>query len=108
MKTNFDVCCENAETMAQMIDIMKCGWTREQILKWLKKPASSLPSSCLDIELGKKKCGYRYCEECKNFIALQNGVRGGKRGYCKRRNRSDVRSGRLRACKLFVSLEAEN
>ena len=38
MKTNFDVCCESAETMAQMIDIMKCGWTKEQIVNWLKQP----------------------------------------------------------------------
>lgn len=99
MKTNFDVCCENAETMAQMIDIMKCGWTREQVLEWLKKPASSFA-----IVAGKKNGEYRYCEECKNFIALPDGVRGGKRGYCKRRRRNDARSGRLRACKLFVSL----
>lgn len=38
MKTNFDVCCESVETMAQMIDIMKCGWTKEQIVNWLKQP----------------------------------------------------------------------
>lgn len=99
MKTNFDVCCENVETMAQMIDIMKCGWTREQVLEWLKKPASDLA-----IVAGKENCVYRYCEECKKFIPLPNGVRGGKRGYCKRRRRGDTRSGRSRACKLFVSL----
>ncbi len=38
MKTNFDVCCESVEMMAQMIDIMKCGWTKEQIVNWLKQP----------------------------------------------------------------------
>lgn len=38
MKTNFDVCCESVETMAQIIDIMKCGWTKEQIVGWLKQP----------------------------------------------------------------------
>ena len=97
MKTNFDVCCESAETMAQIIDIMKCGWTREQVLEWLRKPASSLT-----IVAGERKNGYRYCEECKNFVALPDGVRGGKRGHCKRRRRSGARSGRLRACKLFV------
>lgn len=42
MKTNFDICCENAETMAQVIDVMKCGWAKEQILEWLKKPVTSL------------------------------------------------------------------
>lgn len=41
MKTNFDICCENAETMAQIIDVMKCGWTKEQVLEWLKKPVTS-------------------------------------------------------------------
>ena len=38
MKTNFDVCCESVEAMAQIIDIIKCGWTKEQILEWLKQP----------------------------------------------------------------------
>lgn len=38
MKTNFDICCESIENMAQMIDIMKCGWTKEQIKIWLKQP----------------------------------------------------------------------
>lgn len=42
MKTNFDVCCESAETMAQIIDVMKCGWTKEQISEWLRKPVVSL------------------------------------------------------------------
>lgn len=42
MKTNFDVCCESIETMAQIIDIAKCGWTKEQVLEWLKKPVTSL------------------------------------------------------------------
>lgn len=41
MKTNFDICCESAETMAQIIDVMKCGWTKEQVLEWLKKPVTS-------------------------------------------------------------------
>lgn len=38
MKTNFDGCCESVEMMAQVIDIMKCGWTKEQIIRWLKQP----------------------------------------------------------------------
>lgn len=38
VKTNFDVCCESIETMAQIIDIMKCGWSKDQIMKWLKSP----------------------------------------------------------------------
>ena len=35
-KTNFDICCESVENMAQVIDIAKCGWTREEIIKWLQ------------------------------------------------------------------------
>ena len=35
-KTNFDICCERVENMAQAIDIAKCGWTREEIIKWLQ------------------------------------------------------------------------
>lgn len=33
--TNFDMCCKSIENMAQSIDIMKCGWTKEQIIEWL-------------------------------------------------------------------------
>lgn len=36
-KTNFDCCCESIENMAQAIDIMKVGWTKEQITEWLKQ-----------------------------------------------------------------------
>lgn len=39
MKTNYDICCESIEKMEQFIDIMKCGWTKEQILSWLKQPS---------------------------------------------------------------------
>ena len=35
-KTNFDACCESVEAMAQFIDIAKVGWTKKQIIKWLK------------------------------------------------------------------------
>ena len=35
-KTNFDRCCESVETMAQIIDIAKIGWTKEQIMEWLQ------------------------------------------------------------------------
>lgn len=35
--TNFEWCCQSIENMAQVIDIAKCGWTREQIIKWLQK-----------------------------------------------------------------------
>ena len=41
MKTNFDICCESMQNMASVIDIAKVGWSKEQILEWLKKPASS-------------------------------------------------------------------
>lgn len=39
VRTNFDVCCESVETLAQIIDIAKIGWTKEQIIEWLNKPA---------------------------------------------------------------------
>lgn len=35
-KTNFDMCCESMEAMAQIIDIAKIGWTKEQIMEWLQ------------------------------------------------------------------------
>lgn len=35
-KTNFDICCESIENMAQVIDIAKCGWTKKQIIEWLQ------------------------------------------------------------------------
>ena len=35
-KTNFDMCCESIENMAQIIDIAKIGWTKEQIIEWLQ------------------------------------------------------------------------
>lgn len=42
IKTNFDVCCESIESLAQIIDIAKCGWTKEEIVDWLKKPAEDI------------------------------------------------------------------
>ena len=41
--TNFDVCCESVEVMAQMIDIAKIGWTKEQVMEWLQKEACPMP-----------------------------------------------------------------
>lgn len=38
-KTNFDICCESAESMAQIVDIMKAGWTKEEVLHFLQSPA---------------------------------------------------------------------
>jgi hypothetical protein len=38
-KTNFDMCCESIENMAQIIDIAKDGWTKEQIIAWLQSEA---------------------------------------------------------------------
>ena len=38
-KTNFDICCESIENMAQIIDIAKIGWTKEQIIEWLQSEA---------------------------------------------------------------------
>ena len=35
-KTNFDMCCESIENMAQIIDIAKIDWTKEQIIDWLQ------------------------------------------------------------------------
>lgn len=38
-KTNFDICCESVENMAQVIDIAKCGWTKDEIIAWLNREA---------------------------------------------------------------------
>lgn len=38
-KTNYDMCCESMEAMAQIIDIAKIGWTKEQIMEWLQSEA---------------------------------------------------------------------
>lgn len=35
--TNFDRGCESMEAMAQIIDIVKIGWTKDQIMEWLQK-----------------------------------------------------------------------
>ncbi|MCI7129624.1 MAG: hypothetical protein MSA09_03500 [Lachnospiraceae bacterium] len=35
-RTNFDMCCESMEAMAQIIEIAKIGWTKEQIMEWLQ------------------------------------------------------------------------
>lgn len=37
IRTNFDVCCESIENMAAVLDIAKIGWTKEQLVKWLKE-----------------------------------------------------------------------
>ena len=42
-KTNFDRCCESTEAMAQIIDIAKIGWTKEQIMEWLQKEECEVP-----------------------------------------------------------------
>ena len=42
-KTNFDKCCESMEAMAQIIDIAKVGWTKEQIMEWLQKEECEVP-----------------------------------------------------------------
>lgn len=41
-KTNFDYCCQSAEIMAQVIDIAKCGWTKEEIINWLQSEAKEI------------------------------------------------------------------
>ena len=41
--TNFDVCCESMEAMAQVIDIAKIGWTKDQIMDWLQKEECEVP-----------------------------------------------------------------
>ena len=38
-KTNYDLCCESLENMAQVIDMAKIGWTKEQITDWLRQRA---------------------------------------------------------------------
>lgn len=48
-KTNFDVCCESVQTMAQAIDIIKVGWTKQQIIEWLHStPDNSKPITNAD------------------------------------------------------------
>ena len=42
-KTNFDMCCESMEAMAQIIDIAKIGWTKEQVMEWLEKEECEVP-----------------------------------------------------------------
>lgn len=42
-RTNFDMCCESMEAMAQVIDIAKIGWTKEQIIEWLQKEECEVP-----------------------------------------------------------------
>lgn len=37
IRTNFDVCCESIENMAAVLDIAKIGWTKGQLVKWLKE-----------------------------------------------------------------------
>lgn len=39
IKTNFDLCCESVEDMASIIDIVKIGWSKDDIIEWLNKPA---------------------------------------------------------------------
>ena len=59
MKTNFDVCCESAETMAQIIDVMKCGWTKEQIINWLKQPFAEKEENMKDaVECMEQHTGF--------------------------------------------------
>lgn len=36
-RTNFDACCESIENMAAVLNIAKVGWTKEQLIKWLKE-----------------------------------------------------------------------
>ena len=42
-KTNFDRCRESMEAMAQIIDIAKIGWTKDQIMEWLQKEECEVP-----------------------------------------------------------------
>lgn len=42
-RTNFDMCCESMEAMAQIIDVAKIGWTKEQIMEWLQKEECPMP-----------------------------------------------------------------
>ena len=42
-KTNYDVCCESMESMAAVIDVMKVGWSKEEIREWLSKEVCMPP-----------------------------------------------------------------
>ena len=41
-RSNYDICCDSIEKMAHIIDIMKCGWSIEEIIEWLKRPAQTI------------------------------------------------------------------
>lgn len=43
----------------------------------------------------------RHCEDCLNYVALDPGIRGGKKGFCKVRRQAETRRGRGKACKKF-------
>ena len=48
----------------------------------------------------------RFCESCKNFKRVKDGIRGGVKGKCMQRSYFDIRSGRAPACKRYEPKEA--
>lgn len=68
-KTNFDMCCESIQTMAQVIDIIKVGWTKQQIVEWLRStPDNSKPITNAD----KIRC-----MDDEQLAKLLSGTKGG-------------------------------
>lgn len=46
------MCCESIEAMAQIIDIAKIGWTKEQIMEWLQKEECEIHEQYSEVPQG--------------------------------------------------------
>lgn len=79
----------------------------EQAADTIESLSAKLQAANMEQITENKQDDYKHCEECGNFAPLPNGVRGGKRGHCKMQHRIDARSGRSRACKLFVEKKGQ-
>lgn len=73
-RTNFDACCESIENMAAVLDIAKAGWTKEQLMSWLKdtynaefpqKQERKKKERAISMAYNSHDCESRYrCPEC--------------------------------------------
>lgn len=71
-----------------------CGDCTECVIQKIMDEYAELTGQ--KIELNNPKC-----IDCMQYVALPDGVRGGKIGFCKIRRRSEARNGRRKACKRF-------
>lgn len=76
-------------------------YNEDELKKALNEAANTIEELSGINKENRKKENYKHCEDCENFIPLPSGIRGGKRGHCKKRYPRDSRSGRVRACKQF-------